>query len=141
MYDPAIFYTSDEMKTLKGVDIDVQMTVEKPEIYIIGRSGSTTEEQIMFLDTRRECLKEMEMTILTDEDVPIQDCIRFFHGDGPAAQFEAGHKQGGNYSCVGCGAETDRVDDLAYCYRSPKLYLFERQQFVLKGKAWRKEGK
>ena len=49
-----------------------------------------------------------------------------FHGDGPAQQFEAG---GGNYSCVGCGARTDRMDDIAYTFRCVKLSIAERQSF------------
>ena len=71
----------------------------------------------------------------------ITDIVRFFHGDGPAAQFEAGNKQGGHYCCVGCGAHSGRFSDIAYCYRAPKRNLQERQEFVLKGKAWRKGGK
>ena len=46
----------------------------------------------------------------------ITDIVRFFHGDGPAAQFEAGNKQGGHYCCVGCGAHSGRFSDIAYCY-------------------------
>jgi hypothetical protein len=35
--------------------------------------------------------------------VQVNDVMRFFHGDGPAQQFEAGNSVGGNYCCVGCG--------------------------------------
>ena len=67
------------------------------------------------------------------------DTICFFYSDGPAAQFEAGHKQGGIYCCVGCGADSGRFSDIAYSYHAPKLTLKERQEFVLLGKQGGKE--
>ena len=53
IYDPAFYYTTDEMKTLKGVDIDVPATIEKPEVHIFARSSSSTEDQLLFVETRR----------------------------------------------------------------------------------------
>lgn len=140
IYDPAFYYTSEEMKALKGIDIDVPTTVEKPETHIIGRSSSSTQDQLMFIGIRKECLQQMRNTLKTMAGVEIRDIIRFFYGDGPAAQFEAGHKQGGAFCCVGCGAHSGRFADIAYCYRAPKQSLQERQQFVLQGNAWRKGG-
>ena len=32
------------------------------------------------------------------------DVLRYYHGDGPARQFEAGNNIGGDYLCTGCGA-------------------------------------
>ena len=130
----------DEMKTLKGVDIDVPATIEKPDVHIFARSSSSTEDQLLFVETRRECLKHMKETLRTTTGVEVHDVVRFFYGDGPAAQFEAGHKQGGTYSCVGCGADSGRFTVIAYSYRSPKRSLLERQEFVLQGKEWRKGG-
>ena len=66
---------------------------------------------------------------------PVVDVLRFFHGDKPAQQFEAGHKIGGKYSCVGCGALTSRFDDFAYCHHAPRQTFAERQEFVLQGQA------
>ena len=65
--------------------------------------------------------------------------MRFFHGDGPAMQFEAGNKIGGYYCCVsiGCDSQSTRFDDLVYCFRAHRLSLSERQQFILKGEAWK----
>ena len=135
---PAFYYTSQEMKDLKGINIDVPATVEKPEVHIIGRSSSSTQDQLLFVDTRRECLQQMRSTLITTAGVEVRDIVRFFYGDGPAAQFEAGLKQGGSYCCVGCGAHSGRFTDIAYCYRAPKQSLQERQEFVLQGSAWRK---
>ena len=63
----------------------------------------------------------MEIKVNTSPGTGIRDCLRIFHGDCPAAEFEAGHKQGGNSSCVGCGAETTRCYDVVYSYHSPKM--------------------
>ena len=43
IYDPAFYYTSEEMKALKGIDIDVPTLVESPETHILGRSGSSLD--------------------------------------------------------------------------------------------------
>ena len=140
IYDPAFFYTTEKMKNLKGVDVDVPAILDEAEVHILGRSSSSTKYQLMFIETRRECLKETKEKVCTSNGVEVVDVVRFFYGDGPAAQFEAGHKQGGTYCCVGCGAESERFSDIAYSYRSQKLSLKERQQFVVQGKAWKKGG-
>ena len=85
-------------------------------------------------------LKDIDENLCKSNGVEVVDCIRFFYGDGPAAQVEAGHKQVGRYCCVGCGADSSRFSDIAYSYRSPKPSLKERQEFVLKGKAWKEGG-
>lgn len=40
--------------------------------------------------------------------------MRFFKGDKPAAEFEAGVSCGGNYSCVGCTCHRDRFPDFSH---------------------------
>ena len=140
IYDPAFFYSREEMKKLKGVDIDVVAIAQKPQVHILGRSSSSTEDQLMFVQTRRDCLKQVGKMFCTKSGVKVHDTVRFFYGDGPAAQFEAGHKQGGTYCCVGCGANSNCFTDIAYCYRAPKPSLLERQEFVLQGKTWKQAG-
>lgn len=93
---------------MNRISIDVPTVVESPEIHIFGRSGSSLENQAQFNTVRIECIQELSVCLETMSGVPVQDVCRFFHGDGPAAQFEAGHKIGGKYSCVGCGAESSR---------------------------------
>lgn len=128
------------MKELKGVDIDVHAILGRPEVHILGRSTSSIEDQQMFLETRRACLKQTKESLCTANEVQVHDIVRFFYGDGPAAQFEAGHKIGGYHCCVGCGANSNRFADIAYCYRAPKPTLRERHEFVIQGRAWKKGG-
>lgn len=136
VYDPALYYTSEEMKQ-KGVVIDVQTTIEEPEIHILARSGNSLDDQSMFSQCRRECLSDITSTLYTKDKIPIQDVVRSFHGDGPAQQFESGNKIGGHYCCVGCEAHASRFDDFAYCFRAHHLSLKERQAFILEGEAWK----
>lgn len=63
--------------------------------------------------------------------------MSFFHGDGPAQQFEAGNSVGGIYFCVGCGVNWDRIDDIAYAYRCELKSPQQRQDFLLQGIAWK----
>ena len=112
IFDPAFYYTTDEVHTLYGADIDVPSVVEKPEIHILARSRSTAGDQATFNETRRECLMELSTELTTETGVPVKDCLRYFHADGPAAQFEAGNKLGGHFCCVQCGATSDRFDDM-----------------------------
>ncbi len=129
VYDSAFYYTSEEIKQ-KGVDIDVQTIVEMPEIHILARSGSSLHDQRMFNECRRQSLTKFSSTIYTQKGIPIKDNIRFFHGDGPAQQFEAGNKVGGYYSCVGCDACSTRFDDISYCFRAKPVTLQDRQDFI-----------
>ena len=138
MYDPAFYHTPDEMKSKTGKVIDVQGIVECPELHIIGRSTSTLKDQLKYVECRKQCMLEMGAPISLANGVVVTDIVRFFHGDGPAQQFEAGHSIGGNYCCVGCGAHSSCFDDVVHSCRSEKHNLQSRQNFVIKGHAWKK---
>ena len=88
VYDPAIFYTNKEYRAHFHQNIDINTEVEKPFLYIFGRCPAS-DEQLKYIDTRSEDLEEML--------IPVEgytDKMRFFHGDGPACQFEAGQQKG-----------------------------------------------
>ena len=95
---------------------------------------------MLFNQCRQECLQQIEDSVMTESGLVIHDVLRLFHGDGPAHQYEGGHKQGGTHSCVGCGAKTARFDDFAYCHHAEKRSLRECQEFVMRGIAWKKRG-
>ena len=54
LYDPAVFYTSEEYKQITGFHINVQREVESPELYIIGRCKSN-DEQLGYIQSRVNC--------------------------------------------------------------------------------------
>ena len=138
IYDPAFFYTSQELES-KGIHLDVEAIIERPYVHILGRSKSSLIEQAQFIEYRFEEVQELSTTVSCTTHT-ITDVLRVFHGDGPAQQVEAGAKIGGNYPCVGCTARSILFDDLAHCFRADSLSLQDRQQFVLKGKAWKRGG-
>lgn len=75
----------------------------------------------------------MKEPLYTQKGTQITDTLRFFHGDGPAQQFEAGNKIGGNYPCTGCDAKSSLFDDIAYSFRADHVTLTDRQKFILQG--------
>lgn len=91
IYDPAFFYTTKEMTALKGVRIDVPALLNEAEVHILGRSSSSLQDQLAFIETRRESLKDIKEKVCTSNGVEVIDVVRFFYGDGPAAQFNSLH--------------------------------------------------
>ena len=138
LYDPAIYLTTDEYYHLSNTTVDIQSMVEKPEVYIVARSGSSDVEQLAYIDSRLECLEDMEVKLQTNSGHYITDVMRFFHGDSPARQFECGQQKGGNFYCSGCGANAKRAYELDYCLRCPHMSLSDRQQLMLHGSLGRK---
>ena len=65
----------------------------------------------------------------------ITDIMRFFHGDGPQQEFEAGEQKGGNAGCASCSGGVRKYKDLAVSLRRPHLSLSERLKKVLQGPA------
>lgn len=82
------------MKARGYSDIDDPALAEKPQIYILGRCSAKEVEQLAYVDTRRECLDQLQNNLLTSKGVPVTDIIRFFHGDGPEQQFKNGEQRG-----------------------------------------------
>ncbi len=71
VYDPAFYYTSTEMEELFGKSLDVESVVERPQLHIIGRSGSSLDEQAKFNNCRKECLLEMPTKLETSSGVEL----------------------------------------------------------------------
>ena len=137
LYDQAVFYTNSEYKQKFGETIDVQSIIEIPELYLIGRCRST-DEQLGYIETREECLKEMTKLIKIDDQILLKDTMRMFHGDGPAAQLENGNQKGGHYFCPNCEVHIHLAHDITYNYQL-KLKSFEdMKDKVMDGKYGRK---
>ena len=116
LYDPAFFYTPEEMKARGFGDVDVAAIVERPHLYILGRCGSKEVEQLAYVDIRQECLDYLPYQVETSDGVKVNDVMRFFHGDGPEQQFESGEQRGGNAGCSGCSGDSRRYHDPTYSF-------------------------
>ncbi|KAL5491925.1 hypothetical protein EMCRGX_G017300 [Ephydatia muelleri] len=66
--------------------MNLQSEVEDSDLYLIAINPSTIEDQASIIPDRVD-LKE---PILSTAGIPVQDVLRFFTGDHPAAQFERG---------------------------------------------------
>ncbi|CAC5403196.1 unnamed protein product [Mytilus coruscus] len=138
MYDSANFLTSKEYlernPTIK--DIDIQKIVERPQLYILGQSASTDQDQRTYIQTRMEDIVELSEGSKF-QDVTFTDKIRIFSGDNPARQFEAGQQRGGAYSCL-CGIPSKAHINLESCYKQKPQDLEDRRKLVTEGYLWKK---
>ena len=68
----------------------------------------------------------------------MNDIVRFFHGDGPAQQFEAGNKIGGYHLLrwLRCTQYTLLMTSPIAFDHATSLYL-DRQEFLLEGERWK----
>ena len=142
LYDKTIHMTNEEYEVKYGKKVDVQSEIEKPDIYILARCPGD-DHQLMYSDCRNEytrCLKYQ-----TDADgCELNDVVRFFHGDGPACELEAGQQKNERYPCWLCAVNFDLGNDLAYMYSLPYLSLEDRMQKILQSECSEnriKEGK
>lgn len=70
--------------------------MEAPYLYVLARSGSSTKDQIMYVPTRLEDIKELEQELSCGEQT-YKDDLRFFSGDSPARALEVGHQCNGMF--------------------------------------------
>jgi len=63
-----------------GKDIDIQATIEEPQLYIQGQSRSTVEDQMKFVPTRQEDLRDLRNPVLTNCGIEVCDIMRFMNG-------------------------------------------------------------
>ena len=137
LYDPAIHLTDREYKEITGDNVCVQSIIEEPEIYIVARSRSN-DEQLAYVDTRLEDLMVIHAELTDHRGNKYTDIMRFFKGDGPSLQFEAGQQKGGHYYCAGCGVHGLGGYDIAYAFRCPYTSLEARRRMVLQGQVGRR---
>lgn len=63
VFDPAVHLTNQEQKEKQGgKGVDVQSAIEAPHLYMLGAAGAKDSDQLAFIPTRRECLKELNFT-------------------------------------------------------------------------------
>ena len=133
VYDSAVYYTNEEYNAKYHKKVDIQAAVETPEIYIIARCSGTDYEQLAYVETRLEDLHELNDKVKTKGGQEINDVMRFFHGDGPARQFESGQQKGGTFYCSVCGSNVHSVHEMDYILRSKMVSFQDKQKLLMKG--------
>lgn len=105
VFDPAAHLTSQEYKDEHG-GVDVQSIIEASHLYMLGASGAKDSDQLAFIPTLRQSLKELQFTEVqgTDEAPPaeLREKIRFMNGDNPAVEFKEETQKGGHFGCSEC---------------------------------------
>ena len=132
LYDPAVHLTDEEYSSKMGKTVSVQKIVEKPHLHFIARCGSSEAEQLAYSETRLACIKEMATNLTTPTGNECIDTARFFHGDNPAREVEAGQQKGGHYFCSNCGCHAERVNELDHVLNCPIVSFQDRMDTVMK---------
>ncbi|CAH1264059.1 Hypp2835 [Branchiostoma lanceolatum] len=140
-YDAAVHLTPEEYEKMNGETVNVQSHVEKPRIHLIARCSSTDLDQLCYCAERRKCIREMNKPLNVSHngsECEYRDVLRFFKGDLPAREFEAGQQRGGHYPCS-CGAHVSRFDDIEYTFRLPHSSFADQIQVLRDGEVtWEK---
>ena len=111
LYDPASFLSDEEYYLKYKKNINVQATIEEPQLYLSLR-GPSNDQQILNSEERVTDLLKMQKPIQCLNGVMINDVARFFKGDSPALQFEAGQQKGGNFFCTSCSIHSNHVKNI-----------------------------
>ena len=87
MYNTAVFCTNQEYYDKYHQHVDVQATVEQPELYIFARCLSN-DQQLLYSERR---IKDLNLATkeIKFNGIQFKDIIRIFKGDNQAAQLEA----------------------------------------------------
>ena len=127
VYDSLVFKTESE------IGHNVQEFIEEGEVHIVAHGSSSLEEQAILIPERLLELEGLTDAITSSSGIQIVDTMRFFKGDKPAAQFEAGVSCGGNYPCVGCSCRRSRFPDFAHAANCSQRSLKNIQEIALAG--------
>ena len=135
VYDPIVFKTESE------VGQSVQEFVEEGEIHIVAHGSSTLCDQATLIPEQLAELDGVTDEVTSKSGIKIVDTVRFFKGDKPAAEFEAGVSCGGHYPCVGCACHYDRFADFPHAVTCEQRSLKSIQEMALDGHYGRVPGK
>ena len=81
--------------------MDVQATVERPYLYILFAPAG--HDALLNLTKQK-----------TEEDVEVEDKMRFINGDNPPVNFNCGNQRRRHYSCPGFDGHLSMRQNLNY---------------------------
>ena len=131
--DKNIHYTREEYKEKPGIDINVQADIEKPQLHILAKTSSSIEDQLLHSSTRLECIKGLDIELEISNGHKVIHKLRFFHGDDPSTQLEAGKQKGGNYFCPLCPIKATQTYSLQTLFSAEVETLEMKRKKVLDG--------
>ena len=101
IYDPAVYFREKDFFEKNKRMINIQAEIEKPFLYIMARCPSN-EQQLLYIEERMNNILNLKEDLALPGGITTYDVFRFFKGDAPACQFEAGYQKSRNYVCVAC---------------------------------------
>ena len=114
--------TDDEYLNVFRKKVEIQRKVEKPVMYLLARCPAD-DSQLTCSNTRMEDMIDLSNSLTVRNDINIYDKRRFFKGDGPACQHEAGQQKGGSFFGWFCSFDIVRCTDLAYTLNTSMTYF------------------
>ena len=69
IYDTSVFFRKDEYSL--NSTLNLQGTIEKPEVHVIGIASSSHEDQAALIPERMSCLRTLNSPIMTTAGIPI----------------------------------------------------------------------
>ena len=111
-------------------DAEFNNMSREQQLYMLARCQST-DNQLLCSEERVEGLLEINTPITSSNGVPINDVMRIFKVDDPAAQLEAGHQKGGDNFCWLCPTEVAATKNIILSLKQPLLSLQDRVSKVL----------
>ena len=133
MYNPVLFLSESESP-------GVQEFVEEGEIHFITHGSSSLADQACLIPERLAELEGLNEPLYTSGGIQIANTLKYFNGDKPAVEFEAGISCGGSFPCVGCVCSSSRFSDFAHATSCKQCSLKQNQEVALHGLFGRKPG-
>ena len=120
-------FLSDEEYYLKHKkNINVQATIEEPQLYLLERCPSN-DQQILYSEERVTDLLKMQKPIQSLNKVMINDVARFFKGDSPACHSETGQQKRGHFFWnFSCSIHSNYVKNICFLNKKEIISLEDR---------------
>ena len=90
-------------------------------------------DQATLIPERLAELDGLTNDVTSNSGIKIVDTVRFFKGDKPVAELEAGVCTGGSYPCVGCACDHNRFPDSPHVVNCEQRSLERIQEVALAG--------
>ena len=87
---------------------------------------SSNDQQMLYSEEKISYLFKMQKPIQCPNVATINDNARFFKGNSPAYQFEAGQQKGGNFFCTSCSMHSNHVKNI--CFSNAKEMMSLQNQ-------------
>ena len=94
IYDPAFFYTREELQMRTGDDVDVGAIVQTPQLYNLGRCSDKLCDHLCYIETRMNDVQALSNSTKSSHGIDVHDKMRFLHSDHPEQASETGQQEG-----------------------------------------------